>query len=70
MYYHSHKSVNVNASLYEIREYFQGRSDKGIMNSKSTDEKYAKLIGNLREKLNLLAEKVTPKIYEHEFLKK
>ncbi len=68
-YYHSQKGINVNASFYEIREHFQGRSDKGIMKSKSTDEKYTKLIGDLREKLNLLAEKITPKIYEYEFLK-
>jgi len=39
------------------------------MKSKSTDEKYTQLIGNLREKLNLLAQKITPKIYEYEFLK-
>jgi hypothetical protein len=68
-YYHSQKGVNVNASLYEIREHFQGRNDKGIMKSKSTDEKYTKLIGVLRKKLNLLADKITPKIYEYEFLK-
>ena len=28
-YYHSQLNVNVNASLYDIREYFQGRNDKG-----------------------------------------
>ncbi len=67
-YYHSQKGVNVNASYYEIREYFQGRSDKGIMKSKSTDEIYTQLIGNLRNKLNLLARKIKPKIYEYEFL--
>jgi hypothetical protein len=68
-YYHSQKDINVNASLYDIREYFQGRNDKGRMNSRSTDEEYTRLIGNLREKLNLLADKITPKIYEYEFLK-
>jgi hypothetical protein len=68
-YYHSQKGVNVNASFYDIREYFQGRSDKGIMKSKSTDEIYTQLIGDLRGKLKLLAEKITPKIYEYEFLK-
>jgi len=69
-YYHSLKGVNVNAGLYDIREYFQGRNDKGRMNARSTDEKYTQLIGTLREKLNLLAHKITPKVYEYEFLKK
>lgn len=69
-YYHSQKDINVNASFYDIREYFQGRNDKGKMNSRSADEKYTELIGNLRLKLNLLADKIKPKIYEYEFLKK
>lgn len=68
-YYHSKESVNVNASLYDIREYFQGRNAKGRMNSKSDDETYTKLIGNLREKLNTLAGVIKPKIYEYGFLK-
>jgi hypothetical protein len=68
-YYHSQKDVNVNASLYDIREFFQGRNDKGKMNNKSSDETYTKLIGNLREKLKDLAEKIKPKVYEYEFLK-
>jgi hypothetical protein len=67
-YYHSQKDINVNASLYDIREYFQGRNDKGRMNSRSNDEKYTELMGNLRQKLNLLSDKITPKIYEYEFL--
>ena len=68
-YYHSQPNVNVNASLYDIREYFQGRNDKGRMNSKSDDEKYMELISELRNKLNFLADKIKPKIYEYEFLK-
>ena len=68
-YYHSKPNENVNASLYDIREYFQGRNDKGIMNSKSDDSKYMELIGELRKKLNFLADKIKPKIYEYEFLK-
>jgi len=38
------------------------------MNSKSKNEKYTKLIGNLRESLNNLAEKIQPKVYEYGFL--
>ncbi len=68
-YYHSHKNININASLYDIKEHFQGRDEKGKMKSRSTDEKYTKLIGDLREKLNLLADKIKPKVYEYEFLK-
>lgn len=69
-YYHSKPFVNVNASLYDIREYFQGRNDKGRMNSKSDDETYMGLIGELRNKLDFLADKIKPKVYEYGFLKK
>jgi hypothetical protein len=73
-YYHKTASLqtayNVNASLYDIREYFQGRDNKGKMNNTSTDGKYNELIGNLREKLNILAAKIEPKVYEYEFLKR
>jgi hypothetical protein len=68
-YYHAQKGVNVNASLYDIREHFQGRNEQGRMNTRSTDEAYSKLIGSLREKLNLLAQKISPKVYEYGFLK-
>jgi len=68
-YYHSQKDINVNASLYDIREFFQGRNDKGRMNVKSTDEKYTELISNLRQTLSTLAVKIAPKVYEYEFLK-
>jgi hypothetical protein len=67
-HYHSQDKVNVNASLYDIKLHFQGRNDKGRMNAKSADEKYTELMGNLRQKLNLLADKIKPKVYEHEFL--
>lgn len=68
-YYHAQKDVNVNASLYDIREYFQGRNDKGRMNSKSDDVTYTKLIAELRSKLAVLADKIKPKVYEYGFLK-
>ena len=68
-YYHAQKDVNVNASLYDIREYFQGRNDKGRMNARSSDETYTELIAELRNKLSILAEKIQPKIYEYGFLK-
>ncbi len=68
-YYHAQENVNVNASLYDIRERFQGRNDAGKMNNKSPDVKYTELIGNLRESLKILAKKIEPKVYEHGFLK-
>lgn len=68
-YYHAQKDVNVNASLYDIREYFQGRNDKGRMNSKSDDATYTQLLAELRSKLAILADKIKPKVYEYGFLK-
>jgi hypothetical protein len=68
-YYHKQSNCNVNASLYDIKEYFQGRNQNGKMNNKSLDETYNKLIANLREKIKQLAKKIEPKVYEYEFLK-
>ena len=68
-YYHSQPNVNVNASLYDIREYFQGRNEKGRMNSKSDDKIYMELVVELRSQLDFLADKIKPKIYKYEFLK-
>ena len=60
---------NVNASLYDIREHFQGRNEKGKMKNKSEDETYMKLIAELRSALKILAKKIEPKVYEYGFLK-
>ena len=68
-YYHAQKDINVNASFYDIRAYFQGRNDKGRMNAKSNDAQYTILISELRNNLSLLANKIKPKVYEFEFLK-
>jgi hypothetical protein len=68
-YYHAQNDVDVNASPYDIREYFQGRSVSGKMHNKSEDEKYAELLDNLRRSLKKLAQKIEPKVYEHGFLK-
>ena len=46
-YYQSKKVVNVNASLYDIREYFQGRNPQGRMNSKSDDATYTAFISEI-----------------------
>lgn len=68
-YYHAQKGINVNASLYDIREHFQGRNEQGRMNTRSTNEQYTQLIGSLRDTLKVLAEKIQPKVYEYGFLK-
>jgi len=68
-YYHQQPDANVNASLYDIRAHFQGRNAKGRMNSKSEDETYTQLIGELREALKILGGKIAPKVYEYGFLR-
>lgn len=69
-YYHSKPDSNPNASLYDIKEHFQGRNAKGRMNNSSKDEQYNELMDNLRDKLKILAAKIEPKVYEHGFLLK
>ena len=69
-YYMKQENINPNASLYDIREHFQGRNDKGKMNNNSSDETYTQLIGKMREALKVLAEKITPKVFEYGFLRK
>jgi hypothetical protein len=59
----------VNASFYDIREYFQGRNEKGVMKTKSEDAIYNNLLEGLRDSLRVLTEKIQPKVYEYGFLK-
>jgi hypothetical protein len=68
-YYHKQTKCNVNASLYDIREHFQGRNESGKMNNKSEDETYMKLISELRDSLKVLSKKIELKVYDYEFLK-
>ena len=71
-YYHakiaSNRTASTDASFYDIREFFQGRSEKGTMRQKSEDERYNELVRSLRGNLALLAEKIRPKIYGYGFL--
>jgi hypothetical protein len=67
-YYNSFNSTKSNASLYDIKEFFQGRNNKGRMNSRSTDKKYTDIINELRKNLYYLARKIEPKVYEYGFL--
>ena len=66
-YYHLQTRANPDASLYDIRKYFQGTKG-GRMNNSSDDETYNSLIADLRDKLKLLAKKIEVKVYEYEFL--
>lgn len=68
-YYHAQPQANPNASLYDIKEHFQGRNDKGKMNSTSSDACYTQLLANLKVALNALGEQIKPKVYEYGFLK-
>lgn len=74
-YYMHHKdkelygaqSINVNASYYDIRRYFQGETN-GKMNTESKDETYMRLWGNIKDALKVLAKKIEPKVYLYGFL--
>lgn len=61
---------NVNASLYDIKEYFKGRDSKGRLNKKSPDEHFNQLEKNFNEAMEKLRKKIEPKVYEHGFLRK
>lgn len=68
-YYHTMADANPNASLYDIKEYFQGRDAKGKMNAKSDDKQYTGLLDNLKAAMQTLAAQIRPKVYEYGFLK-
>jgi hypothetical protein len=72
-YYHEKirklRTPPVNASLYEIREFFKGRNEEGRMKTKSDDKQFNILDAKLRSTLKKLAEKIQPKVYEYGFLK-
>jgi hypothetical protein len=61
--------VNVNASFYDIRAYFQGRDEKGKMNSDSDDPTYMSLLKELRTYQKVLAKQIEKKVYLYGFLK-
>lgn len=67
-YYHAQPKANPNASLYDIRQHFQGADARGNMNPTSTDTTYNALNDARKEALEALAVKLAPKVYEHGFL--
>ena len=68
-YYHAQPHANPNASYYDIREHFQGRNAKGIMNAKSDDAQYTELLAALRTAVKALGDRIAPRVYEYGFLK-
>ncbi|GAA9402602.1 hypothetical protein TH0819_14360 [Helicobacter pylori] len=74
-YYHTQDSTNphynANASLYDIKEFFQGRNAQGNLNlpAKAKDEYYKQLYANLQDALKDLAKEIQPKVYEYGFLR-
>ena len=68
-YYHTKDAANPNASLYDIKEFFQGRNESGKMNASSDDPIYTKLLDDLKTALRALGEKIKPKVYDYGFLR-
>ena len=62
-----YRIYQANASLYDIKGYFQGFKN-GRMNARSLDSVYNDLMANLRYALEKLAKKIEPKIYDYGFL--
>lgn len=67
-YYMTQEGIDPNASFYDIKEYFQGRDEKGRMKSSSEDPVYTKLLSDLKEAITDLAKQIEPKIYRYGFL--
>jgi hypothetical protein len=53
-----------------LKSPLQGRDESGRMNNKSGDETYNNLLVHLRETLKPLTQKIIPKVYKYDFLKK
>ncbi len=74
-YYHAqdftNHDYNANVSLYDIKEFFQGRNAQGKLNlpAKAKDEYYKQLYANLQDALKDLAKEIQPKVYEYGFLR-
>ncbi len=66
--YHSEPDAMPDASFYEIREHFQGRNPRGVMNPDSDNAEYMRLMEIFKSAYKQLSEKIEPKIYEYGFL--
>ncbi len=67
----TNRLYNANASLYDIKEFFQGRNAQGKLNPpvKAKDTYYKQLYANLQDALKDLAKEIQPKVYEYGFLR-
>ncbi len=74
-YYHTqdftNHDYNANVSLYDIKEFFQGRNAQGKLNPpvKAKDTYYKQLYANLQDALKDLAKDLQLKVYEYGFLR-
>ncbi|WQS50086.1 hypothetical protein KVC46_06645 [Helicobacter pylori] len=74
-YYHAQdftkNDYNANVSLYDIKEFFQGRNAQGKLNPpmKAKDTYYKQLYANLQDALKDLAKDLQPKVYKYGFLR-
>ncbi len=74
-YYHTqdftNRPYNANISLYDIKDFFQGRNAQGKLNlpAKAKDKHYKQLYANLQDALKDLAKEIQPKVYEYGFLR-
>jgi len=59
---------SVNASLYDIKYYFKGVNERGVMNATSSDATFNQLMEDLRCALQRLGGRIAKKVYEHGFL--
>lgn len=72
IYYHKQPKADANASLYDIRIYFQGtKTDakgKEKMNDGSSDNEYLVLLNRLRYNMSILERVIASKVYKYGFL--
>ena len=69
-HYHRQPDAKPDASLYDIRAYFQGRDAQGKVKPTSEDSTYRRLNQTLKEALETLAQKIAEEAYAYGFLRR
>ncbi len=68
-YYLSKPGVDINASFYDIRAYFQGRRANGAVRARSDDAEYTALYAAIQDARKHLGDvRIAPRVYEYGFL--
>ncbi len=68
-YYLSKPGVDIDASFYDIRAFFQGRKRDGAVKASSTDGEYTRLYSAIQDARKALGDtKIAPKVYAYGFL--